>query len=385
MSEITEILDKKGANLPYSTVKRLEKYLKEGPIKKKYLEEIINETIKTYDMSKVEPGEGVGVLAAQSIGEPGTQMMMRTKHYAGTAMDVTRGLPRLIEIFDARRTPKTPMMTIYLEKDLNNLEKAEKMAHSIKETRIRDVADNIKINFLKYEVIIELDRHELTKRGVTPTKLSDTIHEKFSGRASVREDKLIFKATKKSAAGLQKLKEEVQETPLAGVKGVSYVVIQKEGKDYVLYTKGTNLKDLLVFKGIDTKRTKSNDVMEIERLFGVEAARNALVHETLDTLKEAGLKVDPRHVTLVSDTMCVDGDIKAIGRHGVSGDKASVLARASFEETVKHLLKAGAYGEEDRLKGVVENIIVGQVISLGTGIPELIIKGSAVPQKEEKK
>ena len=137
------------------------------------------------------------------------------------------------------------------------------------------------------------------------------------------------------------------------------------------------MESALEFKGVDKKRTKSNDIMEVEELFGVEAARNSLVHETLETLKEAGLKVDPRHITLVSDTMCVDGEVKAIGRHGVSGSKASVLARASFEETVKHLLKAGAYGEEERLKGVVENIIVGQVIALGTGVPELIIKGSA--------
>src|SRR3989344_4007299 len=385
MSEITELLEKKGANMPYSIVRRLERYLKEGLIKKKYLEEIVDEVIKTYNMSKVEPGEGVGVLAAQSIGEPGTQMMMRTKHYAGTAMDVTRGLPRLIEIFDARRTPKTPMMTIYSDKEHNNLEKAEKLAHAIKETKIKDVAANIKINFMKYEVIIELDKQELSKRGLTHSKMIDVVHEKFQGRASIREDKVIFKAPKKTAASLQKLKEEVQHTPLAGVKGVSYVVVQKEGRDYVLYTKGTNLRDVLEFKGIDGKRTRSNDIREIEKLFGVEAARNALVHETLDTLKEAGLKVDPRHVTLVSDTMCVDGEVKAIGRHGVSGDKASVLARASFEETVKHLLKAAAYGEEDRLKGVVENIIVGQVIALGTGIPELIIKGGGTVTNNEKK
>src|SRR3989338_11528118 len=383
MSEITDILEKKSTQLPLLTIRKLERYLKEGLIKKKYLEEIVDEVIKTYNMSKVEPGEGVGVLAAQSIGEPGTQMMMRTKHYAGTAMDVTRGLPRLIEIFDARRTPKTPMMTIYLEQDLNNLEKAEKLAHSIKETRLKDVAKNTEVNFLKYEVIIELDKHELTKRGITPKKLEEIIKAKFAERAKVHDEKLVFRAPKKTAASMQKLKEEVQATHLSGVKGVSYVVIQKEGKDYVLYTKGTNLDSALQFKGVDKKRTKSNDIMEIEKLFGVEAARNSLVHETLETLKEAGLKVDPRHVTLVADTMCVDGIVKAIGRHGVSGDKASVLARASFEETVKHLLKAGAYGEEDRLRGVVENIIVGQVIALGTGVPELIVKGFPALKNKE--
>ena len=384
MSEITELLQKKGAELPPRIVRRMEEMLKNGEMKKKYLEEVVEQTIRYYNRAKVEPGEGVGVIAAQSIGEPGTQMMMRTKHYAGTAMDVTRGLPRLIEIFDARRAPKTPMMTIYLEKDFNNLEKAEKLAHSIKETKARDIAKNIEINFLKYEVVIDLDKQELTKRGITPKRLEQIVKDKFKERTSVREDKIIFMAPKKTASSLQKLKEEVQETHIAGIKGVSYVVIQKEGKDYVIYTKGTNLKDILQMNGVEQRRTKSNDIMEIEKIFGIEAARNALVFETLDTLKEAGLKVDSRHVTLVADTMCVDGSVKAIGRHGVSGDKASVLARASFEETVKHLLKAGAYGEEDRLKGVVENIIVGQVINLGTGIPELILKNEMLPNKEKK-
>src|SRR3989344_5522675 len=233
MSEITELLEKRNANLPYSIVRKLERYVKEGLAKKKYLEQIVDETIKAYDMAKVEPGEGVGVLAAQSIGEPGTQMMMRTKHYAGTAMDVTRGLPRLIEIFDARRTPKTPMMTIYLDKEHNNLEKAEKLAHSIKETRIRNITKNLEINFLKYEVIIEVDRQELSKRGITPKRFEDIIHEKFHGRVHIREDRVMFKTPKKTAAAMQKLKQEVQETHLAGVRGISYVVIQKEGRDYV--------------------------------------------------------------------------------------------------------------------------------------------------------
>jgi DNA-directed RNA polymerase subunit A" len=141
---------------------------------------------------------------------------------------------------------------------------------------------------------------------------------------------------------------------------------------------------MLAMKGIDTIKTKTNDIREIEALFGIEAARNILVEEITDTLKEAGLVVDSRHVSLVSDTMCSDGKIKAIGRHGVSGQKASVLARASFEETVKHLLKASAYGEEDKLKGVVENIIVGQIIALGTGIPELIMRSTETPKKKSK-
>ncbi len=383
MSKINEILKQKNEELPLSIVKRLDKMYEDGKIKNKYLEAVVDAVIDAYGKAKIEPGEGVGVIAAQSIGEPGTQMMMRTKHYAGTAMDVTRGLPRLIEIFDARKIPKTPMMTIYLKKEYNTLEKAEKLAHAIRETRIRNVMKTTRLNFLKFEVEVEIDNNELKKRGVTLSKLEKTMKEKYGDAIRFEKNLLIVKSKKKSAAALQKLKREVQDMNVSGVKGISYVVVQKEGNDYVLYTKGSNLKGVTQVKEIDFHRTKTNDILEIEKVLGIEAARNALVYETLITLKEAGLTVDPRHITLVADTMTADGVVKAIGRHGVSGDKASVLARASFEETVKHLLKAGAYGEVERLKGVVENIIVGQVIALGTGVPELILKPDLFKEKKK--
>jgi len=373
-SEIQKQVEEKNIELPLIVIKKLERKLEEGKLKKKDVSKVLDKVIDVYEKAKVEPGEGVGVVAAQSIGEPGTQMMMRTKHYAGTAMDVTRGLPRLIEVFDARRTPKTPMLTVYLTNDYNTSEKVETLAHSIKETRIKNIAKSLKLDFLKYRIVIDLDKEEVRKRSLTLKKLQDILDEKFTKRVTIDKDLLMIKAAKRVASSLQKLRSEVLETHLSGVKGIGYVVIQKEDRNYVIYTKGTNLADILKVKGVDTKKTRTNDIKEVERVFGIEAARNMLVEETGITLKDAGLVVDSRHVSLVADTMCTDGAIKAIGRHGVSGNKASVLARASFEETVKHLLKAGAYGEEEQLKGVVENIIVGQIIALGTGIPELIMK-----------
>lgn len=381
MTALTDMLAKKGVEFPPKLVEELEESIKTGLIKKKFMEKIIDHIIDIYGKAKVEPGEGVGVIAAQSIGEPGTQMMMRTKHYAGTAMDVTRGLPRLIEVFDARKTPKTPMMCIYLKSDYNTVEKAEKLANQIKETKLKHITREISTNFAKFELIILLDTKELSKRGVTTKQLGKVMEEKFAGKATVVKDKIVVKSPKKSASSLQKLREEARDVHISGLKGISYVVIQKENNRYVLYTKGTNLKGALQLKVIDPKKTFTNDILEIERVLGIEAARNSLVAEALGTLGEAGLTVDTRHITLVADTMCADGVVKAIGRHGVSGNKASILARASFEETVKHLLRAAAYGEEDCLNGVVENIIVGQVVTLGTGVPELVLKSESTGKK----
>ncbi len=385
MSDVTDILKKKEQELPHNMIERLEKKVKSGDIKKKNLEEVIDKVIEAYGKAKIEPGEAVGVIAAQSIGEPGTQMMMRTKHYAGTAMDVTRGLPRLIEILDARRTPKTPMMSIYLKKKYNNSKKAEELAYSIKETTVKDISTSVQTNFSKSEIVFELDREELKRRGLTPAKFKKVVKEKLGKNASVTKTKLKVKSKKKVASKLQRLKNKVLDNHLSGIEGVSYVVVQKEGKDYVLYTRGTNLKQIAKVDEVDFKKTRSNDLREVAKVLGVEAVRNALVYEGMETLKEAGLSVDSRHITLVADTMTANGELDAIGRHGVSGNKASVLARASFEETVKHLLKAGAYGETDNLNGVVENIIVGQVANMGTGVPELVLKQDMFEKKKKKK
>lgn len=135
-------------------------------------------------------------------------------------------------------------------------------------------------------------------------------------------------------------------------------------------------------KGIDPNRVYTNNVSEIAEVLGIEAARAAIIKEAFQVLDQQGLDVDMRHVILIADLMTSTGRIRQIGRHGVSGEKSSVLARAAFEVTVKHLLDAAAHGEEDPLEGVTENVIVGQPIPLGTGIVELFMRFSNQKEAE---
>ena len=125
-------------------------------------------------------------------------------------------------------------------------------------------------------------------------------------------------------------------------------------------------------EGVDADNVMTNSILEVADVLGIEAARNSIIHEAMGTLGEAGLDVDIRHIMLVADLMTNDGYVKAIGRHGVSGKKSSVLARAAFEITAAHLLHAAMVGETDPLEGVTENIIVGQPVTLGTGAVNLI-------------
>ena len=161
---------------------------------------------------------------------------------------------------------------------------------------------------------------------------------------------------------------------IKGIDGIERVIIRKEpGEGYVIYTEGSNFEEVLKVEGVDPYRTTTNDIQAIARVLGIEAARNMIINEAHDTLLEQGLHVDIRHIMLVADIMTVDGTVRAIGRHGVSGEKSSVLARAAFEITVNHLLRAARRGEVDDLDGVAENIIVGQPIKVGTGAIKLVM------------
>lgn len=362
--------------LPQKVMNNLVHELSDKKVSKKQMDLIVERVLSGYLNSSIEAGEAAGVVSAQSIGEPGTQMTMRTFHYAGVAeINVTLGLPRLIEIVDARKNPSTPMMTIFLEKEYAfDRDKARELAWKIEATSIT-VLGSMSTDITEMKIIIELNKKSLSQRNMTSKEIAGKIEEELGVSAEIKEDSLLLTPEEPSYRQLLQLVKNVQSIILKGIKGIKRVVIRKEESgEYVLYTEGSVLKEVLAIEGVDATRTRTNNVNEIFEVMGIEAARAALIHEATETLREQGLTVDVRHIMLVSDIMTVDGDVKPIGRHGISGEKASVLARAAFEVTVNHLLDSGMRGDIDELRGVTENVIVGQPIRLGTGNVKLIAK-----------
>ncbi len=365
-------------DLPLNILQTLREDVIKAGVNKKELEEIIEKVKESYEYAKVEPCEAVGVVSAQSIGEPGTQMTMRTFHYAGVAeINVTLGLPRLIEIVDARKEPSTPTMTIaVLEEYAQDRDKARKLAWEIEATHIEQLAD-VTTDLLNMQLIIDLHEKTLMQRSITAdeliAKLSDELGVPVKLSENI-ENQLIVKPKEPSYRELLQMAKNINNITLKGIEGIKRVVIRKDGNEYMLYTEGSQLKKVLEVEGVDISRTYTNNIGEVYEVFGIEAARNAIIKEATSTLGEQGLTVDIRHIMLVSDIMCCDGEVKQIGRHGISGEKASVFARAAFEVTVNHLLDAGMRGDVDELNGVTENIIVGQPIKLGTGDVHLIAK-----------
>lgn len=366
--------------VPKIIMKRFDEYCKLKQVPEKVKKEKLELLKKMISKYIYEPGEAVGIIAAQSISEPATQMTMRSYTLASQSdrlSKVTQGLPRLIEIFDARKTFEKNTI-IYMKPEYNTKEKCKEVASQIKESRVIDIIKYDSIDLLNMRIEIELERES------DKTKIKNLVDKYFKGtEVSYRDKKVFIKPKKDDIKNLRKIKNKLLKTHVDGIKGIENVVVIREGEDWIIQTAGTNLKKLLEIDAVDISRLKTNNVHQVYEVLGIEAARNVILQEAKETLDEQGLDVDMRHLMLLSDMMTFSGDVRAIGRYGVSGGKSSVLARANFEETKKHLINASFYGEADTLDGIIENVILGQLAPIGTGMVDLTIDMDKLKTKKK--
>ncbi|MDH2906313.1 MAG: DNA-directed RNA polymerase subunit A'' [Methanomassiliicoccales archaeon] len=397
---LSKLLQEMGRTLPESVIEKVANRIEGIEVRDSTLKKILTKACDRYDGHLIDPNESAGIIAAQSIGEPGTQMTMRTFHYAGVAeINVTLGLPRLIEIVDARRAPSTPMMEVHIARECaEDRNVAMWVSNRIEIASLLDVA-SLETDLGSMKVHILPDAERMKRKGITEQVIYDALQQSrgLKDIVSYTPSKgIIIEVQEPSFRLLHQKSEIAKDTRIKGVTNITRAVLKKEGAEYVIYTEGSNLEEILsleltygqylesedrkLFEELsssnparlaapllDKSKVKTNNIEEIYMVLGVEAARNAIISEASQTLEEQGLVVDIRHIMLVADMMTNDGSVKAIGRHGISGRKSSVLARAAFEITSTHLLRAAIIGEEDHLDGVAENIIVGQPVTLGTG------------------
>jgi len=320
-----------------------------------------------------------------------THNTLNVFHFAGVAeVSVSLGLPRIIELFDARKVIKTPRMEIYLKAPFNkDPAKVRKIASKIKQVSLREVATHIAIDLSKLEINIFINRKKLRDLGINDDQLLKNVTESMKN-LSVRlnEDKLIIKpkSEENELQSLYKLKEKLKSVHISGIEDIEQVLPVKENNEFMIITSGTNLKEVLEIKEVDGTKTNSNDIFEIFKVLGIEAARQAIINETMKIYEDQGLDVDVRHMMFMADVITNSGKIKGITRSGITGDKESVLARASFETPIKHIVNASLVGEEDKLNSVIENVMLNQPVPLGTGLPDLVLKvsGINIDQKEDK-
>ncbi|KAI1413283.1 beta and beta-prime subunits of DNA dependent RNA-polymerase [Hypoxylon sp. FL1857] len=399
---------------------------------------VIGELENRWSRSMVNPGEMVGVLAAQSIGEPATQMTLNTFHFTGiAAKNVTLGVPRLKEILNVASNIKTPTMMVYLDGNTTQ-ENAKTLRSVVEHTNLRSVAAMTEIYYdpiidqteiaadedfvTSYFLLpddsqppldrqspwllrITLDRQKMLDKGLTVEDVAVRIREQYLSDLAVicsdnnadhqvirvrpvpQEDKDDGEKVIEDDILLKRLSEHLLENlTLRGIRGIeraflnkgTKVAIDKSGamiqtkdnplcEEWYLDTSGTALREVLSVPGVDATRTITNDLWQTVEVFGIEAARLALLNELRRVLAFDGSYVNERHLSLLVDVMTTRGSIAAVTRHGINRADTGALMRCSFEETVEILLEAAAMGELDDCRGISENVMLGQLAPMGTG------------------
>jgi len=350
--------------LPKKIVDDLKEFIPKGLSDSK-LKKIFELALEEYETAKVHPGESVGIISAESIGEPGTQMT------------VTLGLPRIIEILDGRKALSTPMIEIYLKKPYSKGDGIRKLAMSIKNTALVDITSEFLIKIADFEIEIKLNYDKMKELGITDAHVQAAVVKKIKGytiKCADHKVHLKLKSKDENINEVYKTKEKLKAIHIRGIEGISQVLPVKREDEYVIITAGSNLAEILSLPEVNTDKTTTNNIFEIMKVLGIEAARQAIISEVFKVIESQGLNVDIRHIMLVADTMCISGEVKGVTRYGVVSEKASVLARASFETPIKHVINAALVGEEDKLNSVVENVMLNQPIPVGTGLPGLVTK-----------
>jgi len=332
-----------------------------------FLEKVKEEYLKRL----VDVGEPVGLVTAQSISEPTTQLVLRSFHYVGMReFQVVLGLPRLLEIVDARKRIKNRQMKIHLlEEYKDKKEVAERIAMKIVETRVEDVIDKIDFDILNNRIIIYLNENYLEKIEKTVDDVYNLLKRRLKKYNVEKEDeKIIISAKELKPRELYVLKENIKKIQISGIKGIKQVFVQREGEEWVIYTIGSNLKEVMKIPEVDYRRVFTNDIYEIAKVLGIEAVRRVVLEEMIKIFEAYGLRVDYRHFSLVADVLTWYGEYKGITRYGVIAEKTSTLSRAAFEVPIKHFTNAAMMGVEDEIVSVIDNLLVNQIVPLGTGL-----------------
>ena len=433
-----------------------------------------------YKRSIVAPGEMVGMVSAQSIGEPTTQLTLNTFHSAGVASksNATRGVPRIEEILSLSENPKNPSITVYFkEDDENTPERVQEFIPLIEHTKLAEVVEYVEVCFdpddlntlveqdravmsqyqefenlieecvrdsvvagtsgvpdvpggggaaasasasasaskSKWIIRIKIDQEAMLDKKLTMDDIHFAIKNSYGNEVSCafsdyNDDNLVFRLrmeniaqSKKSGGGagggqkqnpldqsdhiymIKAFQDQLlNNIVLRGVKGIKKVMLRKikntlvkadgiytKKDSWVLDTTGTNLVHMLGLDYIDSKRTVSNDIQEVYRVFGIEAARQAIFNELAEVFDDS--PINYHHVSLLCDRMTVSSSMISIFRHGINSDDIGPLAKASFEETPEMFLKAARHAELDPMRGISANVMCGQEGYYGTSAFQVLV------------
>ncbi|KAL5581146.1 hypothetical protein UlMin_013588 [Ulmus minor] len=369
-----------------ATVEKIVKHI--TGVTSRQLEVFMDTCISRYHSKKIEAGTAIGAIGAQSIGEPGTQMTLKTFHFAGVAsMNVTLGVPRIKEIINGAKRISTPIITAALQCD-DNVNAARIVRGQIEKINLGQVAKSIKIvmtcRSASIVITLDVDKIQNAQLSIDANVVQDSILR--TPRIKLKQEhirvldfrKLEIQPSETDKSRLQfhlhNLKTVLPTIIVKGIKTVERAVISKEEDKktrmdrYKLLVEGTGLLAVMGTEGVDGCNTKSNHIIEVQQTLGIEAARTCIIDEIEYTMKSHGMSIDNRHMMLLADVMTTRAKVLGITRFGIQKMDKSILMLASFEKTADHLFNASVNGRDDKIEGVSECIIMGIPMQIGTGM-----------------
>ncbi|WP_148688837.1 MULTISPECIES: hypothetical protein [unclassified Methanopyrus] len=379
---------------------------------------ILRALVRNYKCRQIERGDAVGVLAAQSMCEPATQMTMRTFHLAGVAeIDITTGMPALERVLSLPyHGPPTWVIELRLKEPYrSDREKAEGVARKIEETRFEELTEYIEVNPDECAIEIGLDEERIEEHGIDEDQLVAFVREHTGGACHLDGDVLkVTLADVESTSELAEIANDLREAVVKGIEGVLHASVQydEDEDEYYILVRGSpegaperpprwisqrarNSKvakraylmlQLMQLDEVDATRVNTNDPKIVDVILGVEAGRNAIIEQLEEVYESQGISVDLRHFMLISDMMSFWGElrsVRSVGGYSVMELKGSPITKAAFEYVSRVLTETATSGDVEELRGVLENIIVGKPVPVGTGTVELTVDYSKFREGEE--
>ena len=387
------------------------------PCSSSNLKDIVDILMRKWHASIVAPGEMVGTIAAQSVGEPTTQMTLNTFHNAGnSAKNVTLGVPRFEELINASPKMKTPVLTVFSKDAAIHPETAWKLKTEIKRLRLIDCCLEYDFEPKEFPGLDEylkcpdnqrwstkkdpkrilhciLDRKKMIQCSTDVYELVNELRKKSFHKhiALAYSDNPIgnvnlYMRTRHGKQFFQYAKQ-VLDTTIKGSANIPEVKIRREDGRFVIDTEGIDLYHVQNIRGLDKNHIQCNDIFEIRNKYGIEAARATLLREMHAVLSFDGSYVNMRHIMTIADWMTWGGNICALTRHGVKKmmENATPLKRATFEQPVEIFHHAAVKGLADELTGVSEQLLIGKEPRCGSYFNGIVTEKSYQNKWDENK
>lgn len=386
---------------------------------------LLKQKLEDYTLKSVIPaGECVGVITAQSLGEKQTQLTLNSFHQAGLSLTtVVTGVPRFVEVMNTTKEPKNANNNFFLKNKNLSLQSIKRvLSQNLKCIKFKDLINSYEIsigesNLFWYDAFFQfyppkdrfskfvciayhLNKEFLFREQICFLNLKKKIETEFEDlvvlfspvhiaqvhilidyeKIDYKDDQIIkdeyFQKHLVSFIEIfyeDQLKNRIEDVMISGVPKIKDFFFDRQANgEYMIHTNGSNLKELLKLNFIDKTTIKSNDLWDIYHLVGIEGVRKFLIEELTQIVSSDGGFINNCHISLLVDTMTVTGNITSISRYGIKKEKASVLARSSFEESLDHFVKAGFYAEKENVKSVSASIMCGKHCNIGSGLVDII-------------